>query len=163
MHANRYDLRLPWVLVASASRARLYKRDPDTGALIELADFVRPTGPVEAGAFGPDRPAGVAGGDGAALASVTPLRPRQRDRFAQELAAILDSSVAEQALDSWTLVAASPFLGVLHAALGRPAATMLSRCIDRDLSTCTGLELERRLSAVLEASPRRDRPAAAAD
>jgi hypothetical protein len=50
------DLRPRHVMLANAGRARLLGRDPDKGALRELADFVNPRARLKASALDRERP-----------------------------------------------------------------------------------------------------------
>lgn len=142
---------LPWVLVANAARARLFERDPDNGALRELASFVHPASRVKASALEPDRPGRVARGQAATdLEPRTSALHREQDHFARELAQVLESAARENRLHRWTLVASNPFLGRLLGVLDASARALLREHAERDLTAFSGRDLERRIAALLE-------------
>lgn len=148
------DARLPWVLVANGARARLFVRDPDNGALRELASFVHPASRTAPGELGHDRP-GQARKGAAHTAFVPHTDPHERELavFARELSAALEAAVLEHRLGRWSLIASSPFLGRLRAELGERSAACLDCHVDRDLTTFEGAELESRVSALLPPPP----------
>ena len=150
---DRQESRLDWVLLANASRARLFERDAENGAMRELAAFVHPASRVKGSTLGHDRPGHAAKG----LAStnfepVTPLKEREQQHFAQQLAEHVEAAVLDGRVPRWMLIASSPFLGRLRAALGSAAAARLALYVDRDLSRWQGAELERRVAALLPAA-----------
>lgn len=153
------DRRLHWVLLANASRARLFERDHDNGALRELGDFVHPDSRLKSKALSRDR-AGQ-GAKGSARAHFEPAmsaQEREQHHFAEQLAHHLKEAAAAGQLVGWALIASSPFLGHLHAALGRAAAVRLTHRVDRDLTAFVGQELERRVTESLPARPGPETP-----
>lgn len=146
------DPRLHWVLLANASRARLFVRDHDNGALRELGDFVHPDSRLKSAALSHDR-AGQ-GAKGVARAHFEPpTSPKEREQqhFAEQLAQYLEEEVGAGRLAGWALIASNPFLGRLRAALGDGAAARLTRHVDRDLTAFQGQDLEQRVTACLPA------------
>lgn len=151
------DPRLHWVLLANASRARLFVRDHDNGALRELSDFVHPDSRLKSAALGRDR-AGQ-GAKGAARAHFEPpTSPKEREQqhFAEQLAQHLEEAAGAGQLAGWALIASDPFLGRLRAALGAGAAARLTCHVDRDLTAFQGQELEQRVTACLPTRTGRD-------
>lgn len=142
--------RLDRLLLANASRARLFEHDTENGALRELADFIHPGSRSKGQALDSDRPGRVARG----LAS-TPLQPRtslaerEREHFAQQLARRLEEDARAQRMPGWRLVASPAFLGRLLETLGPVALGCLREHAARDLTRYSGAELERRVAAVL--------------
>lgn len=152
------DTRLPWLLLANAARARLFERDPDNGALRELADFVHPASRSKGSALGHDR----AGRGSKGLASTsfeppTSLAEREQAHFAQQLAQHLEEAARAGRVPGWALIASNPFLGRLRAALGSAALGLLRAHVDRDLSAWQGRELEQRVTAALAPQPEAER------
>lgn len=148
------DPRPHWLLVANASRARLFERDPDNGALRELDGFVHPQSRLKGSDLRHDR-AG-AGAKGASHASFEPpTSPAEREElhFAAELASRLDAAARGHLMPGWALIASSPFLGRLRAALSATAAARLTQHVERDLTTLAGRELEERVRELLPPRP----------
>jgi len=147
------DPRLPWLLVANGSRARLFQRDPENGALRELSAFVHPATRMKASELGHDRP-------GQAMKGVahtqfephTPLDEREMQQFAQQLAHELETAAQAHRFGRWSLIASNPFLGRLRTTLGHGAMSLLDRSIERDLTSFVGADLESRVSDLLVAS-----------
>jgi protein required for attachment to host cells len=147
---TRSENRLDWVLLANASRARLFERDAENGAMRELAAFVHPASRVKGSALGHDRPGHAAKGVmGTNFEPVTSLKEREKQHFAQQLAEHVEAAALDARMLRWMLIASSPFLGRLRAVLGSAAAARLAQFVDRDLSRWQGAELERRVAALL--------------
>jgi len=145
------DRRLPWVLVANGSRARLFERDPENGAMRELSAYVHPATRMKGVELGHDRP-------GQSMKSAahtqyephTPVGERELHEFAQQLSEELEAAAHDNRLARWTLIASNPLLGRLRAALGHGAAARLERHVERDLTTLVGAELEGRVRSLLD-------------
>lgn len=153
------DDRLHWVLLANASRARLFERDHDNGAMRELGDFVHPDSRLKSAALSHDRAGqGAKGSARAHFEPPTSPKEREQQHFAQELAQHLEEAARSDRLVGWALIASSPFLGRLRAALGSAAAACLTHHVDRDLTACAGRELEQRVTELLPARPDAEAP-----
>ena len=149
---ERSEERPDWVLLANASRARLFERDADNGAMREVAAFVHPASRVKGSTLGHDRPGHAAKGEASTnFEPTTPLKEREQQHFAQQLAGHLEAAALDGRMQRWMLFASSPFHGRLRAALGAAAAARLALHVDRDLSSWQGAELERRVAASLPA------------
>ncbi len=140
---------LDWVMVANAARARCFERDPDNGALREIAGFVHPASRQKAGELEHDR-GGMARKSGASTQFAPHADPhgKQLDLFARELAAHLDAAALEHRYGQLVLVASAPFAGHLRAALGA-SARRLAALVPLDLSSFRGAELEGRVTEAL--------------
>ncbi|MCW5635964.1 MAG: host attachment protein [Rubrivivax sp.] len=140
------DPRLHWLLVANASRARLFERDADNGALRELEGFVHPESRMKGSELRHDR-AGSAPKGVSRSTFEPPTSPaeREEEHFAAELAGRLEAAARDNRMPGWALIASSPFLGRLRAALGSAAAARLTQHVDRDLTMLAGRELEERV------------------
>jgi protein required for attachment to host cells len=137
-------------MVANAARARLFERDPDNGALRELASFVHPASRVKAGALDSDRPGHVAKGQASTgLEPRTTALHREQEHFARELAQYVESAARDNRLQGWALVASNPFLGRLLGVLDESARALLREHAERDLTAYSGRDLERRIAALL--------------
>lgn len=141
---------LPWVLLANAARARCLERDPENGALRELADFVHPDSRLKGAALGLDA------GDLVRKGAVTtqyqpPTDPHDKAHraFARELAQHLETAALEHRLVELALFASDPFLGELKAQLGKAGTAALRAALPLDLTSFAGAELEQRVSRAL--------------
>jgi protein required for attachment to host cells len=148
------DARLHWVLLANAARARLLERDHDNGALRELTTFVHPDSRLKASTTEHDRAGQGAHGAGRAhFEPPTSPREREQQHFAEQLAQHLEEAARANRMPGFALIASSPFLGRLRAALGSAAAARLTQHADRDLTGFVGRELELRVTELLPAAP----------
>ena len=146
------DRRPRRVLLANAARARIFERDPGNGALRELADFVHPASRLPSRSLEHDRQGSLGkGASRTAFERATAVADRERERFAQQLAQHLETTARGGDLPAWALLASSPFLGHLQAALGPAATARLVARAERDLTGLPIRELERRLRSLLPA------------
>lgn len=141
---------LGWVVVANASRARIFERDDDNGALREVSDHVHPESRMKGIALDGDRP-GRAMKGAASTAFAPPSAPHEHElaRFADELARCIERATHDGALPGLVLLASNPFLGALKARLGPGALRCLTAAIAVDLTRHRGAELERRVTQAL--------------
>lgn len=144
------DPRPHWLLVANASRARLFERDPDNGALREFDGFVHPASRMKGSELRHDR-AGTAPKGLSRSTFEPPTSPAEceEQHFAAELAHRLEAAARDNLMPGWALIASSPFLGRLRATLGSAAAARLTQHVDRDLTTLAGRELEERVRVLV--------------
>lgn len=142
-----------WLVVANAARARVLEeveqRLGKRRAYVHVADLVHPQSRQKGMELGGDR-AGHAEGSspglaGAAYTPRTPPREREHERFAQELALMLDKAIATQRCAGLVLVASSPFLGQLKAHLGEQAKKAVVRTLDADYTALDEHQLAERL------------------
>ncbi len=144
-----------WWVVANAARARVLE-DSDVQAgsrhrYEHVADLVHTASRQKGVALGGDRPGHAEGGSpgpaGNTYAPRTDPREREHDRFAREVARLLDEGVATQRCAGLILVASSPFLGRLKAHLGAQATKAILRTVDADYTALDERELAERLAA----------------
>lgn len=139
-----------WLVIANASRARVLEETDAPGAYVHIADLVHPQSRQKGAALASDRPGQVKGvGHGLGNASYIPPtdpRERERDRFAREVAHILNQGVAAHQCAGLVLVASSPFLGHVKAHLDAQAARALLRTVDADYTQLANSELAQRLA-----------------
>lgn len=138
-----------WLVVANAARARLFEDEGEAGGLKTLIDLVHPQSRQKGMALAGDRPGHVEGpGHGLGNAAYVPrtdAREREHDRFAREVAAILDDAVAAGRCAGLVLVASNPFLGQLKTHLGTQAAKAVLRTVASDFTTLRESEITQRL------------------
>jgi len=147
-----------WIVVANAARARVLEEadNPRAGARFShVADLVHPQSRQKGSELGGARPGHVEGiGHGLGSAAYLPRtdpRERERDRFARELARLIDHGVADGRCAGLVLVAASPFLGRLKAQLGTQAQKAILRTLTADYTALDEPALAERLAAAMHA------------
>ena len=159
MSTRRRRLTVPpmdWVLVANAARARCFERDANNNALRELDGFVHPQSRMKGVDLSDDR-GGMVHKGGAASTKFEPhteVHHKERERFARELAQYLESAALEHRYSGVVLLASSPFLGELKAQLGDATKQLLRASEALDLTSCSGDELERRVTQAMQAAGR---------
>lgn len=139
------------VLVANASRARLFERDAENGAMRETASFVHPQSRMKGTDLGRDRP-GQAFKSEARTAYGPPTGPHQKEAtaFARELAQRLEVMALTRRYARLVVLASNPFLGELNKELDGATRKLLQAAVALDLTTFDGAELEHRVSEALE-------------
>jgi protein required for attachment to host cells len=137
-----------WLVVANAARARVL--ESGEGAYAHVADLVHPASRQKGIELGDDRPGHAAadGRGGVQFEPRTEPQEREHERFAHEVAAVLNAGVADGRCAGLVLVASSPFLGLLKAQLGEPARRLVLRTLASDFTTCSDAELAQRLGPV---------------
>ena len=139
-----------WVLIANSSRARLFERDPDNGAMRELAAFVQPSARERGTALADDRPGQTM--KGVARTQYEPhTDPHEREqrRFAHDLAHRLEEGALGHRMGALVVFASDPFLGMLRAEFGHAARVLPGKHVPRDLTTFQGADLEHRVTEAL--------------
>jgi protein required for attachment to host cells len=144
-----------WLVVANAARARVLEQTDRPGTYVHVADLVHPQsrqkGVELAAQRGGDRPGHVEGvGHGLGSTAYQPRtdpRDREHERFAREVAAVLNDGVAAGRCAGLTLVSSDPFLGQLRSHLDEQARKLLLRCVHGDYTTLRDDEVARRLAA----------------
>ncbi len=135
-----------WVVLANATRARVFERDEGSGAMREILDAVHPAGREKDSALGRDRPGRARKG---AMSTAFPPRTapqaREREHFAQELSRMLESAAVDHRMPGLVVLASNPFLGELKARLGPNARALLKASIASDFTTFEGADLEHRV------------------
>lgn len=145
-----------WIMLANASRARIYRGDSQQGQFEELEDFVHPQSRQMARDLASDRGGHVEKGHGLTGRGSTQLEPRTgaqqkaHEQFARQLASHIDAALAQRRCASWVLIASNPFLGELKSHLTPIAEKALRVTVARDLSSFSGPDLKRRISEALE-------------
>ena len=139
-----------WMVIANAARARVLEESGKPHAYTHIADLVHPQSRQKGEELAYDRPGyaegSAAGTAGAVYPPRTNPRERERDRFAQELARMLDQGIADGRCGGLVLVASSPFLGHLKAHLGVQARKAIVRTVDADYTALRDSDLAERLA-----------------
>lgn len=139
-----------WWVVANAARARLLEESEPPGAFVHRADLVHPQSRQKGVELQADRAGHVLGGHhtpgGAAYVPRSDPRAHEHDRFAQEIAAMLDAGIASGECAGIVLVASNPFLGHLKAHLGERSRRAIVRTVPSDFTSLRDDELHDRLA-----------------
>jgi protein required for attachment to host cells len=140
-----------WLVIANASRARVLEESGKSGVYAHVADLVHAQSRQKGAALAGDRPGHVPGvsahGTGSsAYDPRTSPREREHDRFAHEVAAVLNDGVAAGRCAGIVLVSSNPFLGHLKEHLTEQSHKMLLRSVVADYTTLSDRELAQRLA-----------------
>lgn len=142
-----------WLVIANAARARVLEESDTRPGYVHVADLLHPQSRQKGVALAGDRPGhahaeGVGHGQGStSYVPRTDPREREHDRFAREVAQLLEEGVAAHRCAGLVLVASSPFLGRLKSHLGEQARKAVIRTLDADYTALSEDELAQRLVA----------------
>jgi protein required for attachment to host cells len=145
-----------WIVLANASRARIFARASQSGGLEELADLTHPQSREKGLELSSDREGhaqkahGDPGHAGTAFQPHTDPRQKEHAIFAVEVSRHLEEAVRSGRCLTLALIASDPFLGELKAHLGEAAKRVVMATIPRDLTTFAGPELAQRVSEALD-------------
>lgn len=123
-----------WILSANRSSASLFERDGKT--LRRLQDIAHPEGTKqnrETGTDAPGRSFDSFGQGRHAMSTAQEPVEHIAQKFALELAELLNKGRVKHAYDKLILIAEPKFLGLLRAALDKNTATLVSHTISKDL------------------------------
>lgn len=141
-----------WVLVADGARARILEHTRIGGGLVALAAMDHEKAHGHARDLGSDRPGRVFDSAGAGRHAVAPhtdyLR-YEKDKFAHEVAALLEQAGTAQRFDRLVLVAPPRTLGDLRAAMGPHAKAAVIGEVRKDLTHTQDRELPEHLGEVM--------------
>lgn len=138
-----------WLVVANAARARVLEETETPGVYTHRANLVHPQSRQKGIELDADRPGQVhaegPGSSGSAYPPRSDAHEREQERFARELAALLDQGVARGECAGLVLVASNPFLGHLKSHLGEQARKAILRTQAADYTSLRDDELAQRL------------------
>lgn len=148
-----------WVLVCDASRARLFRDAPQGKGLIQVEAFEHPSSrerarDLMADAYGrkPVGPAPARSGLGQGTAHGRPGAEPDSDpkdveaqKFARELAGVLDKGLSQHEYEHLIIVAPPRFLGHIRNMVSREVEKHIDGTIDKDLTNLDFQELAERL------------------
>lgn len=136
-----------WLLIANAARARVLEQGP--GSCTHVADLVHPQSRQKGVELSGDRCGHVDnsghGEGGSAYQPRTGAHEREHDRFAREVAALLNHGVAAGHCAGLVLVASNPFLGHVKSHLSAQAAKVVVRTEAADYTVLRDDEVIERL------------------
>ncbi|MGB7290531.1 MAG: host attachment protein [Candidatus Macondimonas sp.] len=126
-----------WVVVADASRARLFRAETPRGPLVELEDAVHSAARLQDQELLSDRAGRAFDSQGKhrhGMEAPTDPHDQEAQRFAHELAERLHVHHNAHDFDGLVLVAPPRFLGLLRGALDEQVAKQVLASFDRDLT-----------------------------
>jgi len=139
-----------WILVADASRARLFESNKKTGPWELIEEFEHPASAAKghdivADKFGRVQQS-VADGTRSAMEPSTDPKEVEAMRFAQKLAAVLEQGHGCNAYGRLVLVAPPEFLGMLRKAIPATVAHRVAASVNKDLTQVPDRLLPQRLA-----------------
>jgi len=142
-----------WILLADAASARLYLSGERPGDWTLLREIEHPESRMRASELLSDKPGRVkqSTGSRAALEPHTPRKKVEAERFARQLAQVLDEGVVSGACERLVLVTPPAFLGVLRDKVPPRVAARVSDVIEKDYLHLDQPTLKKRLERELEA------------
>ncbi len=139
-----------WVLVADASRARLFKALKRNGPLEELRDWAHPESRLHEGDLVTDGDGSNQGPGGHHGVAADPVhKTAEAERFAIELARDLDRARSSGDFSRMYLVAPPRFLGLFRRHASGELLERLSEEIAKDLTTHSPEAIRRQLPQYL--------------
>lgn len=133
-----------WILVANASKARLFERSAFNQPLTELADWTHPESRLSARET-ERAPLGHSLAGRAGLSPRSDIHQRHRSQFAQTLSHYLQEAVLNQRVKALTLVVSNPFLGELLVHLDAPVQKILKAHHGLDWTSLSITDVDQRL------------------
>ncbi|MEO5335989.1 MAG: host attachment protein [Magnetospirillum sp. WYHS-4] len=140
-----------WFLIADGSRARVVVNEGPGKGVRPAMDHEFATSSAPSREWGADRPgrAGGPGGTGHAKEPRIDLHDFAKERFAAEMAAMLDEAAGRRAYDRLILVAPPKVLGNLRSALKNGARERIAGELSKDLTHVAIRDLAGHLETVL--------------
>ncbi|WP_080682404.1 host attachment protein [Sorangium cellulosum] len=154
--------RKTWILVSDASRAQLYREEPAGKGFTLLESYSHEESRARVRDLMADahgrKPNGTPGGNGnisgggggtylgrPGAAPDTDPKEVEKQKFAQELAEVLEKGLNEHAYDSLVLIAPPHFLGLLRGTVSKQVSNHIETSVDKDLSWLDEPRLTERL------------------
>ena len=141
-----------WILVAHRGGARIFERTGPGKGLGLIRDIPHPSGRLKNQDIGADKPGRSFDSHGVgrhALGKEHEPTEQLAERFARELAGLLDEGRTHRRYAQLVLVAEPRFLGMLRAALTPATAALVVAALDKDLGDIDARELPKHLEGVL--------------
>ena len=136
-----------WILIANATRARLYENTGIGKGLDLLEEFTHPESRLKGADLVSDRPGHMqssGNGQGSRQPATSP-RTFEAELFAREIAETLEFARAQNQFDRLILVAGTPFLGALRSQLSSHVLSRTSETLSKDYTAAKDKELGRHL------------------
>ncbi|SIT65841.1 Protein required for attachment to host cells [Ectothiorhodosinus mongolicus] len=141
-----------WVLVADASRARIFSADKSFSELQELQDFAHPESRLHEQSMQSDRPGRVfdSAGDGRhAMGKENPPKKHEATRFAKTLCEHINMGRARGDFEKLYIIAAPAFLGELRQGMNPTTQKAVVEEVSKNLATQSVEEIRAQLPQFL--------------
>jgi len=139
-----------WIVIADASRARIFETGIPRDLLNEVRSLVHPGSRLKTSELVSDRPGRVAKGAGhSAMEAKTPGHDVEADQFAATLADVLDKAIETRECSALVLVVPPRFLGRLRARMSQHVLTAVTQTSSKDLTQLSAQELKTALGGLL--------------
>lgn len=132
-----------WILVANASRARLFENTGINKGLKLVSEFEHPASRMKASDLVTDRPGHMPRSGNSQGAAQPPTDPKQNEaeHFAKDIANTLEMGRGQNGYERLIVAAAAPFLGVLKGHLSEGVTSLMSDSVNKDLTAVPAQEL----------------------
>jgi protein required for attachment to host cells len=141
-----------WILIADAARARLFSTRGFRRPLYLVREIEHPQGRAKPQDLVSDDPGKYSrtgrGGMPSTWAPSTPPHVVEEQRFAHELAEILQTGLARRAYDSAAIIAPPKLLGFLRLSIGPQVHQHLARTMAKDLTVVRDRELSEQIATL---------------
>ncbi len=140
-----------WVLVANGSQARIFNLDGPQKSITLVKEFTHPESRMKTDKLSSDR-LGNYGSSSVGNSSYTePTDPKsyEFERFAMELAKVLDEGRSANKFDKVVLVASPHFLGLIKQNLSEQLSKAVSHTIQKDYTAVNERDMLKQLSAYM--------------
>lgn len=145
-----------WLVVANASQARVLEAAATAGPYQLVVELAHPESRQKGIELANDRPGraegnvhtqggGVHGPGGGLYEPRVDAHKREHERFAQEVAAVLNAGVADGRCAGLVIIAADPFLGQIKAKLSERASELVLRTLSKDYTALSEQALAKRM------------------
>ena len=142
-----------WIVVADASRARIFEIGVVKDELREVRGFIHPASRMKTSKLVSDRAGRVNRGAGrSAMEARTCAHEVEAEHFAALLASELDKGIESRQCGAIVLVVPPRFLGRIRSGISPRAFNAVSRTILKDLTQCPVNELRAALVEHMSAS-----------
>ncbi len=137
-----------WILIANRSHARLLETNWPGNSIQRLQDIPHPQGQLQNKDINSDRPGRSFDSVGQGRHAMSPKQePVEHiaQKFALNLAELLNKGRISNAYDKLVLIAEPKFLGFLRVALDKSTASLVTQSVDKDLLEVKDEELNKYL------------------
>ncbi|MBK1674318.1 Host attachment protein [Ectothiorhodospira shaposhnikovii] len=141
-----------WVIVADASRARVFSAEKSFSPLVEVEDLTHPEARLHEQDLQSDRMGRAfdSTGDGRhAMGKETPPKKHEALRFARTLCDRLNNARATGQFSKLYIIAAPAFLGALRNCMDAVTQKSVAGEIDKNLTTHDPMDIRRQLPQFL--------------
>jgi protein required for attachment to host cells len=125
-----------WILVANASRARLFENTGINKGLRLVSEFEHPASRMKGVDLVSDRPGHSPRSGNSQGARQPAIDPKQNEaeHFAKDIANTLEMGRGQNGYERLIVAAAAPFLGVLKKHLSEGVSSLMSDSVNKDLT-----------------------------